>query len=196
VFRGIQQTAGYYLASGGVLVLLGVLGYLHQGRFWRYLVMASLFVVELHTMVLPTFPTTLNAFLNPLLVRTGLREPYLPFQMLALLRKLAITFFIALSQLGPLLQDPNASSSDTDAVSPQQLDRLDGLARAADQEIGRLMGLELSAFVGERSHLRGLRDSVKEWLVQNTVRNDPEVNAAVNTVLARQRHEGETAIPR
>ena len=189
VFTGVQSTAVYYAASGSVLVLLGVLGYLQSGKFWRYLVMAGLFVVELHTLTRPTFPTVLTNIINPFLISTKLRQPYLPFQILTILRKVAITFFIALSQLGPILQGPIAPQNG-DSISAQQLDRLDALARTTDQEVTRLMGLELSPFAGEQSSMRELRSSLKEWLVQNTVRNDPEVKAAINRVLNRRRQDG------
>ena len=64
------------------------------------------------------------------------------------------------------------------------------LARTTDQEVTRLMGLELSPFAGKQSSMRELRSSLKEWLVQNTVRNDPEVKAAINRVLNRRRQDG------
>lgn len=190
VFTGVQNTAIYYVGSGSVLILLGVLGYLQQGMFWRYLVMASLLVVELHTMMRPQFPVILTKAVNPILVATGLRPAYLPFQLLTLLRKLAITFFVALSQLGPLLQGPPAAGQSGDAISPQHLDRVDALAKAADQEVARLMALELMPFAGDQSSTKTLRTSLKEWLVQNTVRNDPEVKRAIGQVLDRRRQGG------
>lgn len=187
VFAGVQNTTAYYAVSGIVLVLLGTLGYLQQGRFWRYLVMASLFVIEVWTITRPGLPTILTSIINPLLTTTQLRAPYLPYQMLILLRKLAITLFIALSQLGPVIQGPHAGAQDGDTVSAQQLDRVDAVTRAVDQEVTRLMGLELMPFAGDQAATRDLRTSLKEWLVQNTVRNDPEVKAAIGKVLDRRR---------
>jgi hypothetical protein len=130
---------------------------------------------------------------NPVLTATGLRRPYLQFQMIALLRKLAVTIFIALSQLGPILRDQTqtTSSSNGDTVPPQLIERLEFLAQTTDQELARLMGLELTPFVdGGGDGMKSLRSSVKEWLVHNTVRNDPEVKRAMGTVLERRRHEG------
>lgn len=181
-----------YVASGGALILLGILGYLQSSKFWRYLVMAGLFVIELHTMTRPTFPAVLTHGINPFLTYTKLRAPYLPFQMLTMLRKLAVTFFIAISQLSPVLQGPQAEQVG-DAVSPQQLDRLDALAKTTDQEVTRMMGLELSPFAGEQASMRELRTTLKEWLVQNTIRNDPEVKAAIGRVLGRRRGAGISA---
>ncbi|KAK5121252.1 hypothetical protein LTR85_005418 [Meristemomyces frigidus] len=191
VFAGVQRTTVYYFGSGSVLILLGVLGYLQQGKYWRYLVMATLFAVEVHTMMRPNFPSALTKVVNPLLVATKLRTPYLPFQMLALLRKLAITFFIALSQLGPVLQGPQAVQQVGDGVSAQQLDRVDALAKATDQEINRLTGLELMPFAGDQASTRDLRMSLKDWLVQNTIRNDAEVKGAIGRVLDRRRQGGQ-----
>lgn len=191
VVTGVQRTTVYYAASGAVLVLLGVLDYLQQGKFWRYLVMASLFVVEVHTMMRPDFPVALTQVVNPVLLSTKWRPPYLPFQMLALLRKLAVTFFIALSQLGPVLKGPQAAGADGEMVSTQQLDRVDALAKATDQEVVRLMGLELMPFAGDQTSTRNLRTSLKEWLVQNTIRNDPEVKGAMSSVLDRRRRRGQ-----
>ena len=191
VLFGVQRTSAYYAGSGGVLVLLGVLGYMESGKFWRYLVMAALFAIEVFTMTRPNFHGVLTDIINPILTTTRLRAPYLPFQMLALLRKMAITFFIALSQLGPLLRGPNAGQ-EGDAIAPQQLDRLEMLTQATDQEVSRLLGLDLTPFIGEQSSMRGLRSSLKEWLVQNTIRNDPEVKMAVSQVLDRRRQDGRT----
>ena len=180
-----------------MLVLLGMLGYLQQGKFWRYAVMACLFCVEMGVLMSPEWPGVLTVFVNPVLVATGVRTPYLPYQMLTLLRKLSVTFFIALNQLAPILSlDPanpaasTAKSSSASDIPPQLLDKLDILTRTTDAEISRLTGLELSPFLGERQRMRELREGLREWLVQNTVRNDPEVKGAVGRTLARRRGEG------
>jgi hypothetical protein len=65
------------------------------------------------------------------------------------------------------------------------------LTKTTEQEVSRLLGLDLTPFIGEQSSIRELRLSLKEWLVQNTIRNDPEVKEAVNQVLNRRR-QGET----
>ncbi|KAH9842122.1 DnaJ molecular chaperone homology domain [Teratosphaeria destructans] len=191
VFTGVQNVTIYYVVSVSVLVLLGMLGYLNEARFWRYLVMGSLFVVELWTMTRPEFPWILTKVVNPALVTTGLRTPYLPFQFLTLLRKLGVTFFIALAQLGPLFKDPAAvSAQNGDAVPPQLLDMIDALARATDQEVSRLTGLELMPFAGDQRDRTELRSSLKEWLVQNTIRSDVEVKRAMGEALERRRRDG------
>lgn len=189
----MQNIAVYYVGTGGALVLLSILGYLQSGKFWRYLVMTGLFLIELHTMTRPTFPTVLTKFINPILATTKTRSPYLPFQMLALLRKLAVTFFIAMSQLGPLLKSPQPEVSPDGSISPQQLKNLDDLAMATDVEVTRLMRQETMPFLSEEASLKLLKGGLKEWLVRNTIQNDPEVRNAMGRVLERRRMEVQQA---
>jgi hypothetical protein len=180
----------YYIGTGTALVLLSVFGQLQAGKFWRYLVMAALFVIELYVMTRPQFPTTLSKFVNPILIATNARPPYLPFQMLELLRKIAVTSFIAMAQLGPLVKGPQPASPEGSVVTAQQVDRLEALSRATDQEVTRLMGLELAPFASEDPSMSSLRGSLKEWLIHNTVQNNPDVKSAMNSVFARRRGEG------
>jgi len=150
--------------------------------------MASLFLFELHVTTRPTLPTILGKFLNPLLTILS-RPPYLPFQALTLARKLVLTFFIALSQIGPLLTTSPSFPGQTGNkdVHPQQLDRLDINIRTADQEVSRLLALELTPFAADQSVMNELRGSMRRWLVDNTVRANAEVRTAVGRVLERRR---------
>jgi hypothetical protein len=177
VFAGVQNIGTYYIGTGTALILLSVLGHLQAGKFWRYLVMAALFTIELYVMTRPQFPTTLSRVINPFLVATKIRPPYLPFQMLELLRKIAVTFFIAMAQLGPLMKSP-------------QIDRLEALSKATDQEMTRLLSLELAPFASEDPSMKPLRNSVKEWLIHNTIQNSAEVKTAMHSVFSRRRDEG------
>ena len=189
VFTGVQNIGVYYIGTGTALLLLSVFGQLQAGKFWRYLVMVALFTIELYVMTRPQFPTTLTNIINPFLVATKLRTPYLPYQMLELLRKIAVTFFIAMAQLGPLVKGPQQAPSDSSVVTAQHVDRLEALSRATDQEITRLMGLELAPFASEDLSMASLRGSLKEWLIHNTIQNNPDVKSAMNSVFARRREE-------
>jgi hypothetical protein len=185
ISTGVTNIAAFYASSAGALVLLAISGYLRTAMFWRYLTMAALFVVELHIVSRPGFTWPLANILNPLLTFTGLRLPYLPFQLISLLRKLTLTFFIALSQLEPLLRDPQKANIEETgpAIMAQRLNHVDALTTTADAELGRLLGMELMPFTGDSSAANVLRSSLKEWLIQNTIRNDPLVKAAAAKVL-------------
>lgn len=142
---------------------------------------------ELYTMTRPGVPTILTRVINPLITTFTTRSPYLPFQALSLARKLTLTFFIALSQIGPLIQTPLIQQGDGKEIQAQQLDRMNTNVRAADQEVSRLLGLELTPFAAEQSAMNDLRSSMRRWLVDNTVRQNPEVRTAIGRVLERRR---------
>ncbi|MCJ1476461.1 hypothetical protein MMC13_005127 [Lambiella insularis] len=177
-----------YLGGAIMMVILGVTGYLQWGRFWRYLFSVLLILLEFYTVTRPYHPPLLTNAINPFLVQLTTHPPLLPFQLLALARKTTLTFFIALSQLGPLLQPPAATASSTsNNIDPQQLNRLEQNAQANEVETTRLLGLDLAPYAGDEQAVKDLRVKVKEWLVQNTIRNDPEVRDAMGKVMNRKR---------
>ena len=45
----------------------------------------------------------------------------------------------------------------------------------------------MSPFVGDEQALNDVKGKVKEWLVQNTIRNDPEVRDAMGNLLRKRR---------
>ena len=194
------------------MTILGITGYLQWGRFvslegfysrtvnseadmsysiqWRYLFSALLVLLEFYTITRPYWPPLLNNAINPVLVRLTSHPPLLPFQFLALARKTTLSIFIALSQLGPLLQpkpSATATSSLTGGINLQQLNRIEQITQANDVEATRLLGLDMAPFVGDGHSINDLKAKLKEWLVQNTIRNDPEVRDAIGNVMGRRR---------
>ncbi|MCJ1362365.1 hypothetical protein MMC16_001468 [Acarospora aff. strigata] len=186
VIVGLQAAAPYYAVSGFFMIVIGVVGYLEWGRYWRYLTFAALLIFEFHTLTRPT--SRVLAVINTALQNTTAHPPYLPFQLLVLARKATITVFIAISQLAPLLQDPQQTPlQNTEISQQQQLDRLTQVARGNEAEATRLLALDMAPFAGDEQALNEVRAKMKEWLVQNTIRADPEVRDAVGRVMGRRR---------
>lgn len=101
---------------------------------------------------------------------------------------MTITFFIALSQLSPLFANSTApNTSSASASDEQRLARLENLAQANEIEAERLLALEMAPFVGDEEGQKNLRGKIREWLVQNTIRADPEVRDAIGRSLQRRR---------
>jgi len=186
VMVGVKDVATYYAGALVVFVLFGIFGYMQEAVYWRYLALASLFMFELFTLTRPEAPIILTKVVNPVMTLFKSHPPYLQYQALDLARKLLISFFIALSQIRPLLFPP-IPGKDGEAISGQQLDRLDALARSSEQEVTRLMGLELIPFAGDAASMHDLRTSMRTWLVDNTVRQNPQVRDAIGRVVARRR---------
>ena len=139
-------------------------------------------------MTRPQSPPVLASVINPLLTTFTSHPPLLQFQFLALARNCMFTTFIGLSQLGPLLQ-AGAPALPPNEVAPAQLSTMEQLVTASEAEATRLLGLELAPYTSGRASLGELQTRVKDWLVQNTVRSDPQVKQAVEGVLRRRREE-------
>ncbi|KAJ8062189.1 hypothetical protein OCU04_008743 [Sclerotinia nivalis] len=187
--HGTQLIAPYYAVAGIAMYAFSIAGYLEWGKYWRCITLIMLCVFELHTVSRPYFPVVATNVINPILTKFTSHPPYLPFQLIQLARKLSLTLFIAFSQLGPLLQPPAAISQNgnPETVLKQQLDRLEQVAKAAEIDASRLYGLEVVPFANDPRVMEDVKGKVREWLVQNTIRSDPEVRDAMGTVLRRRR---------
>lgn len=189
VTHGVQQVLPYYLIGAAFMWVLGFMGYLEWGKYWRWVMYAVFCTFELYTISRPFYPPIIAKLINPILITFTQHPPYLPFQALQLTRKLAITVYIAFSQIGPLLQSPEQArqGGNPEVMLKQALDRLEQNAVLADGETSRLMAMEMAPFAGDPAATKEVQDKVKEWLVQNTIRSDPEVRDAVGKVLRRRR---------
>ncbi|KAI1763992.1 hypothetical protein GGR53DRAFT_341351 [Hypoxylon sp. FL1150] len=194
VGRGVQVVLPYYGLAALVMYVLGLLGYLDWGRYWRWLTLVVLCVFELHVISRPTFPAFLQGFVNPLLSNLTAHPPFLPFQVISLARRLSVTLYVAFSQIGPLLQP--AQPGQPAGAKPEQteekallqnLDRLEQTARSMDVDATRLMELEMAPFAGDPEVIGSMRSKLKEWLVQNTIRADPMVKDALGRSLQKRR---------
>ncbi|KAI9825029.1 MAG: hypothetical protein M1826_007107 [Phylliscum demangeonii] len=206
VLLGLQSIAPYYAAGALFMLLLGVLGYLQWGTYgaggnkkWRWLSLLCLLTFELYTITRPYAPPLSRLVLNPLLATLTSHPPLLPFQLLILARKVGVTLFIAISQLAPLLQRPQqqqpragggqgvpAAATTPDSAMLQQAAELDALVLATDRETDHLLALEMMALprADGDAAMPDLRQRLRDHLVQNRVRAEPEVRDAVARVVA------------
>ncbi|MCJ1272820.1 hypothetical protein MMC21_000609 [Puttea exsequens] len=189
LWRGVQTSAlPLYLGAACGLGFLSLVGYLNWGRFWRYFSVTALCVLEFHIITRPYPPAILEKVVNPFLVNLTSHPPLIPFQLLVLARKATFTLFIALSHIGGQIQQAApATSGPTNAQEQQQLGRLEGIAKSQDTEATRLLAMEMAPFSGDEAATKDLRGRIREWLVNNTIRSDPEVRDAMGRALMKKR---------
>lgn len=196
VMHGAQSILLYYVAGAVVMYGMGLLGYLDWGRFERWLVMGILFLFEAYTVMRPYTPPVLANVINPLIERFGQgRSPYLQFQAIALAKKLAVTIYMAFSQIGPMLSADTSGGqivvgkkgANEEATLKQNLDRLEALTKRLDGDTTNVLQLELAPFAGDREAMEVTWTKVKEWLVHNTIRSDVMVRDAMGRSFARRR---------
>jgi hypothetical protein len=109
----------------------------------------------------------------------------LPFEQLILARKIVLTSFIAFSQLGPVIMPPKSAASGPDLN--ETLERLHYISTVAEMESKKLLVQEVLPFADDAAAMKGLERRMGEWMVQQRVRNDPEVMNAMGQVLAKKR---------
>jgi hypothetical protein len=194
VVRGAQGLVPYYMMAALAMYGLGLLGYLEWGRYERWLVLAVVLVFEAQCVTRPDFPAVLEKVVNPVWGLLG-RAPYLPFQAVALARKLSVTLYIAFSQIGPLLAADTSSGQlvvdgkkgDDEAALKQGLERLEMAVKRLDADTARLLETEMAPFAGDEDMRGSMAAKVKEWLVQNTIRSDIMVRDALGRSFAKRR---------
>ena len=64
------------------------------------------------------------------------------------------------------------------------------MVKSNELETSRLLALDMAPLAGDEGGVKDLRGRVREWLVQNTIRADPEVRNAVGKALGKRRGGG------
>lgn len=208
VMKGVRDLGVYYSFGAAALYVFPRLGYFNQGIYWRWIAFAALAVFEVQAVTRPTHPWLLVHVVNPLLVHVvnpilafwapaAVHPPYLPFQAIAIARKLSIILTIALNQVLPYLTADTRSGriqlkkpgADEEARAKHSLDELEKALMAVREEATRMVRTEMAPFVGDQRLIEMLKVKVKRWLVDNTVRNDPMTRAAINQRISRRRQD-------
>ncbi|KAI9643977.1 hypothetical protein NHQ30_007329 [Ciborinia camelliae] len=183
--HGFYIAVPWYMGVAIFNFFQDISGYMKRGKYWRWVALFLIFVFELHMISRPYFPVVATKVINPILTKFTSHPPYLPFQLMELFQQMLVTLHLAFAQLGPLLESPTASSEtgNPEIVLKQQLDRLEQVATAMEADASRLQVLEMVPFANDPHSIKDVKGKVKEWLVQNTIRSDPEVRDAIGNVM-------------
>ena len=199
VVRGVLHgILPHYGMAAVVLYITSWLGYLSFAQYYRWLAMAGLCVCELILVTRPEAPSVLRT-VNSVVELLPAHGPYLQFQAIDLMRRLAVTLYVGLAQLGPLLQaefgQKGAGLADADdgMALANALAKLDETAKSVDAEASRLWAMELAPYSGDSAAISMLERSSAQWLVTNTIRADPTVKDALAASFRRRTGEVETA---
>ncbi|KAI4706207.1 hypothetical protein J4E89_008940 [Alternaria sp. Ai002NY15] len=187
----LLTTATTYGVLFIILVGANALGFLTDGSYWRYLGLLAVATFEIRTALRPDYPTFLSKYLNPFVARTNLRPPYLPFQVVTILKKAAISLTQFLGLLMPLYRtDPQhaaKANDDTEDTRHKQLDRLSALVAESNKDANRLLELESVPYRDNERAKGELREALKKYMVQNVVHQEKEVRNAMGEVMMRRR---------
>lgn len=198
-----QKIPSYFLSIIFVMVLnTFFLPARSSGKFWRYLIIAASFVLELYLLThdVPALPVTLGVTLGYLRSYTAIGQilpPHLlPFQVLEITSKFALSLNIFISQVSVLF--PSAAGTSSGTVAGMQpwmtqltsnLSMLSTSSQRLDAEANTLLQLQLAPYNGQPEHLNELRKGMKDGMVLCGVRNHPDVKTAVVELQKKRRLE-------
>lgn len=189
IWQGAQNSGVAILSALVVILIAQAFGQMGHGSYWRYLILAGMLVFELHTMTRAHFPRILTHVLNPLFALSPGHRPYVPFQLTNLVRRTGFSLFVAVNQLAPWYSSAPSSAAAEEAQQNTLISQLRRTLALTQQDSGRLLALEHMPFAGDARQEGIMKERLVEWLVQNEVRNDPAVSAAMNRAIERRNVE-------
>ena len=74
-------------------------------------------------------------------------------------------------------------------VDSARLARLEHVARSSEAEASRLLDIGMAPYVGDQHAAKDLKERMKDWLVQTTIRADPQIKQAIIGKSRKPRHE-------
>jgi curved DNA-binding protein CbpA len=191
-WHALSVTLVTYGALGAFLLGANALGFLKDGAYWRYLSLLAVATYEVRTALRPDHPSFLVSWLNPLLVTTGTRPAYLPFQLTTVVRKAALSAAQFLGLLIPLWRDDpqkrtRSTAEDSEEARHQQIDRLENAVRDSAMHASRLVDLESTPYKQNERAKSDLKEAMKMYMMQNAVHMDRDVRNAIGQSYARRR---------
>jgi curved DNA-binding protein CbpA len=182
---------GTYGALFLFLIGTNALGFLRDGAYWRYLAILAIAVYDVRTAMRPDSPSFITKWLNPLVTGLNLRPAYLPFQVTSIVKKASISAAQFLGLLIPLYRDdpqrPAKATDDSDESRHKQLDRLEAVVQAGNQDVTRILELESTIFKENERAKGELRSAMTNYMVQNVIHQEPEVRNAIGQRIGRRR---------
>jgi DnaJ domain len=189
VYAGFRSVAPEYARGALMLVVLNYFWLPKWGQFWRYLAILSLAFLEMYFLTHEWKPPAFSfpvASIAHWMMPAVIPQHMLPFQILALARRMSISLNIFISQLAPLAA---GGITDQDPQIQAQVLHMNQLAGRADAEATGLLGLGFAPFQGEKERIEELKKGMKEGMVTSAIRSSPEVREAVAKVLARREEQ-------
>ena len=195
VYAGLRSFLPEYIQGGVTLIVLNYFWFPKYGQFWRYLAVLAVAVLELTLLTHDWTPPRAASILGSTLYGffpDFLPSHLLPFQILAIARRMSISINIFISQLAP----PRSHQAGAQAAQNEVLmGHLSQAVVRVDQEANSLLNLGFAPYKGDREMVDRLRGSMTEGITLGTLRQTPEVRAAVTRALDRRKAATENSSP-
>ncbi|KAF2272086.1 uncharacterized protein EI97DRAFT_462283 [Westerdykella ornata] len=200
VKHALRSIASRYGALAAFLLGANALGFLKEGAYWRCLSLVALAAYEARTAMRPDHGQMVANYVNPILFSRLGRQPYLPFQVIILLRKSALSMAQFLGLAVPLWREDARKAAkageDSDEARQQQVDRLERVVREGSQLASRLVDMETMPYRHNERAKSDLKAAMKRYMMTNAVHMDREVRNAMGQSYARRHARGRGGLAR
>ncbi|KAF3939792.1 hypothetical protein ABW19_dt0200633 [Dactylella cylindrospora] len=171
-----------YAGSLIVLIVLGSLGILEFGKYWRFFALLCMFIFDYASV------SRDHMLVSTKIIHFFTRRTLLPFEQVALAQQVLFSVFIAISQLAPLFQKARQKQSDN--MYSEQLDRLMQAASILKTEAKASKDIELAPFMKADGTVdRDLKMQMRDWLVERRIESEPELRDAMGRIIEKRRKE-------
>lgn len=186
VYAGLRSKIPEYILSAITLIALNYVWLPKWGQFWRYFAVATIAFLELYFLTHTWQPPKLAVLWASLAQKAApeLLPPHLlPFQILAVAKRMSMSLNIFISQLAPPV---GRNTTIRDLQSEQQVNHLAQAASRLDGESASLLQLSLGPFKEDVEKTEILRSGMRDSLLTGALRKNPEVREAVHRALTRR----------
>lgn len=122
---------------------------------------------------------------GPLRSALGRSQPLLQFQLLDTLRNVSFLLCVAVPRILGVLY-PQLHQVGSEQANATQLARLQAVTKSTDEELARLMTLELTPIAQDEATVQELHGAMRSWLVRNTIRSGQKVRVAMENSMRRR----------
>ncbi|WWD09421.1 hypothetical protein V865_007545 [Kwoniella europaea PYCC6329] len=181
IITGLNHSIGFYVVSGGIMLLLSLLGKARDGSYWRHTLFIFLLISEL-TLILS--PTSSIPFLNPLPQLVKYLFPILSapqFIQITFLHRLFTTLSIAINQLTSVWC-PSLPSEQ------EEMTKVLGMLRQLEMESVTAFQSEVVPLMssGDPKIVEGLiQSTMEDILVDRSISSHPLIHQAYQSSLLK-----------
>ncbi|WVR05890.1 hypothetical protein IAU60_002916 [Kwoniella sp. DSM 27419] len=186
---GLARSIGFYLVSGGLMLLLSVTGRVQHGAYWRQTLFILLLLLELSLVLTPSTSSALASsnlpLLRPLSALVQRISSFTPqFIQISILRRVFTTLSIAITQLAGVWAEPTSSPPSEEDWN-RVLHSLQALQMEAISSFQHEVVPLMSA--GEDpSRVQGLiQHHMQEIMVERTIASHPYISQTWREAQAR-----------
>ncbi|WWC58733.1 uncharacterized protein I303_101277 [Kwoniella dejecticola CBS 10117] len=186
IITGLNHSIGFYIVSGGIMLLLSLLGKAREGSYWRHTFFCVLLLSELTLILSPTSSFPISHRFARMFHKVFPILGAAPFMQIAFLHRLFTTISIAINQLTSVWCPSPASSKTTQEEWNKVIASLRQLEMESVTSFqGEIVPL-LSSGAGDPKSVEFLiQSNMEDLLVERSISSHPQIRQAYQAAMTK-----------